>query len=380
MSALLLVLWLGGCGADCTTSWYADLDGDGFGDRAARTLACERPPATVADATDCDDADQGVNPDAEDVCNSRDDDCDGDIDEDGDIEVYYLDADRDGMGTAASSWSGCGALPPPLYTAVQAGDCDDLDFHVRPGRSESCNGIDDDCDGLIDEGAVDVQPFFVDVDLDGHGGEETIYVCPSQQGELASEQDDCDDNDEAIYPGAAERCNGIDDDCDGLVDERAADATTGYVDRDFDGVGDALAPVNTCTMYEVIVYDYWYAQLVPTPGDCDDFDPTIHPNALERCNGYDDDCDGLADDDDPSVLVSDLSVWHVDFDRDGWGVDDAWVQACEQPAGQLWSLDGGDCDDGDDEIRPDAQERCNGYDDDCDGFVDADDSELATCP
>ena len=64
----------------------------------------------------------------------------------------------------------------------------------------------------------------------------------------------------------------------------------------------------------------------------------------------------------------------------GWGLYEAWVSACEQPPGLVWSLDGGDCDDDNDEVYPFAEETCNGIDDDCDDDVDADDADLATCP
>lgn len=110
--------------------WYADADGDGYGNAAVSQTACTQPTGYVSNSNDCNDSNANVNPAATEVCNSADDDCDGQINEGG-----ACDGDGDG------------------YTTVQ-GDCNDANPDIHPGATESCNNVDDDCDGLIDESTL----------------------------------------------------------------------------------------------------------------------------------------------------------------------------------------------------------------------------------
>ncbi len=107
-------------------------------------------------------------------------------------------------------------------------------------------------------------------------------------------------------------------------------------------------------------------------GDCDDHDNDVHPDATELCNGEDDDCDGLIDDEDPDA--EDAVVWNIDHDGDGYGSADYIKFACEQPSG--WTDDDSDCDDLDAAVNPDADEVCNDADDDCDGLTDDEDDDV----
>ncbi|MBM4369847.1 MAG: putative metal-binding motif-containing protein, partial [Deltaproteobacteria bacterium] len=85
--------------AEGSTTYYADADGDGFGNLALPTVACNPPEGTVVDATDCDDDAAAVNPAATEVCNAIDDDCDGLVDNDAaDAATWYGDGDSDGYG------------------------------------------------------------------------------------------------------------------------------------------------------------------------------------------------------------------------------------------------------------------------------------------
>lgn len=173
--------------------------------------------------------------------------------------------------------------------------------------------------------------------------------------------DDCDDSDPNVNPGADEICNGIDDDCDDYVDDNdpGVDESTmysWYTDQDGDDYGTADSETKAC--------DPPYANSVLDGGDCDDDDSTVNPGAVEVCNEKDDDCDGDVD-----VNAVDGSEYFPDADGDGYGVDDGAVLLCEVLDG--YSEEGGDCDDGEELVNPGATEACfNEIDDNCDGDID----------
>ncbi|MCK6519797.1 putative metal-binding motif-containing protein, partial [Myxococcota bacterium] len=154
------------------------------------------PPGHAGAAGDCDDTLPSVHPGAADVCDGvADNDCDGAAD------PMEADADVDGI-------SACG------------GDCDDADAVNYPGNPELCDGADNDCDAVVDNGVAfaDYRP---DADLDGFGdsGAEPVNACDGGPGGYVADGTDCDDTAPAVNPGAAEACNGIDDDCDGAADD-----------------------------------------------------------------------------------------------------------------------------------------------------------------
>jgi hypothetical protein len=353
--------------------WYADADGDGFGDAAVSVDACEAPEGHVGDDTDCDDADADVHPDADEVCNGVDDDCDAIVDEDV-LVVYYIDADGDGYGDEGTTVSAC--AQPEGY-ADNVDDCDDADPAVNPGATEVCGGGDEDCDGLVDDADDSVDPagfgtFHVDADLDGFGDPSaTVQACGTGGGAV-EDATDCDDTDAAVNPGASEICNGLDDDCDGLADDAdgSVDLSTGstwYADSDGDGYGDAAAPSTACVQPSGTVTD---------ATDCDDTSDAVNPSASEVCNGIDDDCDGDTDDSDSSVDSTTFTTWYGDADADGFGEPTTTTASCDMPSG--YAAVDTDCDDADAAVNPDATEECNGWDDDCDGDIDDDDSSLDT--
>ena len=162
---------------------------------------------------------------------------------------------------------------------------------------------------------------------------------------------DCDDADAAVFPGATEVCNGIDDDCDGAPDDGLVTADW-YPDADGDGYGRASA---TATTSCAVVADH-----VLDSTDCDDTDAGIHPGAVEACDWQDNDCDGTVDPEGSANCVQYLA----DADRDGFGVDLDSMCLC-LPTGVYDVGVGGDCDDDDALIHPGALEVCNGHDDDC---------------
>jgi large repetitive protein len=399
--------------------WYLDSDGDGFGDVDVVLLACSQPPGHVSDDSDCDDgssstypgaapldsvtecmsdldgdergddapgssavpgsdcsdSDPAVAPDALEICNGIDDNCDAAVDEIGaaDGSSWYLDSDGDGFGDSDSTLLACSQPPgyasnaedcddgsssafpgaAPLDSATECmsdedgdgygdehpsdgvspgSDCDDQAPGLSPGEPEDCNGIDDDCDGQVD-GPASTNPnlWFYDSDSDGYGDSGLpFYSCEQPVGYVESDQD-CDDSSASVSPASDEYCNGSDDNCDGDVDEYGVlDGDLWFIDTDTDGYGDLDTLLLACSRPP---------GYVPNAEDCDDGSATAHP--------------GVAPLDSATECMS-------DSDLDGYGDSD--------PASD--AVPGTDCDDTSGAVSPLADERCNGFDDDCDGEVD----------
>ncbi len=235
-----------GIDEDCSgsdTPLSVDADGDG-----------------VPSDQDCDDQDFNNAPGLFENCDGQDNDCDGLVDED-------FDEDADGVTT-------CG---PDLSFGTDDDDCDDsaaTGSNNYPGNVEICDGEDNDCDAAIDE--------LFDEDGDGSSscGADGIY---------GTEDDDCDDNNASIEPDLWDDCDGVDVNCNGLVDE---DCDTGggglycYHDSDGDGVGGS-------GVIETSDTDCNDPGESGTTGDCDDNNSSIYPGAVEvPQNGVDEDCDG----------------------------------------------------------------------------------------
>ena len=298
-------------GADCTV-----IDGDGDGESAC---------------TDCDDTNPAISSYVAERCDGVDNNCDGRVDELGATgeSDWHGDADEDGYGDDAVVVVACDA--PSGYVAP-GGDCDDADARYNPGAVES------DCTDPSD------------YNCDGYVG----YV--NADGDAYSACEDCDDSSALNFPGASEYCDGEDNDCDGTADESSAmDAGIWYADFDSDGFGDPASRLASCTVASGYVSD---------DTDCDDGDGQVWPGAAELCDGVDHDCDGLVDED-ASV---DAVVWYQDADGDGYGSATGSTTACSEPAGHVG--DATDCDDGNAAVNPGAMEVCdNELDDDCDGLA-----------
>ncbi len=360
--------------AEDAIMFYADGDGDGAGYIGSGVLSCSELPGYVEDATDCNDSDAAVypgaseedcadpkdyncdgsvgyanadgdafpacqdcddavgsiNPDATEVCDGADNDCDGEADEAGAEggTLWYLDKDTDTFGDAAVSAIACDQ--PTGYVANNT-DCDDLSATVNPAATEVCNDADDDCDGMLDEEASDFTTWYADNDGDGVGGSRfSVDACDAPDG-YGTSSDDCDDLDPTSYPSATELCDGADNDCDGTL-------PTDEADGDSDGFKEC-------------------------DDDCDDSDGSVHPGAAEYCNGVDNDCNGAADDN-----AVDEMPFYPDADGDGHGFSYGALMFCEESPG--WAALSNDCDDDDAAINPSEPEQPgNGIDDDCDGIT-----------
>ena len=351
--------------------WYLDADGDGFGREDGEVRRCEAEEGWVGDDSDCDDEDPSVHTEADEICNNKDDNC-NDLIDDADPEVrletgseFHRDADGDGYGDPDLTEQACDVPAGHVWDDT---DCDDAAWAVNPGATEICNGIDDDCDALIDDEDEDVDLstgtlWYLDVDGDGYGLVDVVVLQCDSPADHVTDATDCDDSEAAVHPGATEVCNTVDDDCDGLIDDDDPDrdARVGgrevYADTDGDGYGGAGGAFLSCLVP---------AGATATADDCDDTDPAISPSASEVCNDLDDDCDGLVDDEDDSLDLGSATEWYADSDRDGWGAGSSYL-VCVLDGGVLTD---GDCDDGDAALHPGAEEVCDGVDNDCDGSTD----------
>ncbi len=310
-----------------------DSDGDGF-------LAGE----------DCDDDDGAVHPDAEETCNTVDDNCDGTVDE-GLTETVWADNDGDGFGNPTAESIECTGTEGFVDNDD---DCDDVSAARNPDAAEICDGVDNNCSGTPDDAEGNL--WWRDQDNDGFGDpDEEVEGCAAGF-DLVANAEDCDDTQGTINPNAVELCDGIDNNCDLLVDNDAVDPTTWYEDLDGDGWGSAISQ-QACEQPAGWVMD---------TDDCNDADFTVFPGAPELCDDLDNDCDGPVDEEAPT--------WWSDADGDGFGdAGGITSSVCIQPDG--FAGNNTDCDDGDDTIHPTANEVCNGIDDDCDTFADDTDPE-----
>ncbi len=329
--------------------------------------------------------------------------------------AFFTDADADGYGDGGTEQSACAV---PAGAVTDATDCDDTRAAVFPGASETCNELDDDCDGTVDDDPVDGQPVYVDADGDGYGVPgATIGACTVLPG-YSLDAADCDDGDAAVNPGATEvdcadpidyNCDGsaasedldgdgwaaceecddtratsnpagvevcdgsgdgerLDEDCDSLVDDADPDTTGGtlwYRDADGDGAGTFALVTTAC---------FEPSGFSAIGGDCDDLDAWRCPTLPEVCDGenLDEDCSSLADDADVGTLASTFSTFARDADGDGYGNAARSVTRCDPPAGYV--SDASDCDDADAAISPAEPEACDEVDNDCDALVDDADS------
>ncbi len=331
-------------GAKDAVTWYADHDGDGFGALTVTFVSCAAPPDFVEDSTDCDDNNGEAYPDAEEICDGVDNNCDDSIDE-GLPETFHPDVDEDGFGDPDVSWTGCEAPPGWLLDDT---DCDDADDGANPGATEVCDEVDNNCDGAVDEGLTTT--FYADSDGDGFGNDGSPWVgCEAPPG-FVTDNTDCDDTNIDADPANVEVCDGVDNNCDGLIDDGVT--TTYYPDNDGDGFGNPAQSTDACDPPPG-----W----VPDNTDCDDDQAGNFPGNAETCDGLDNDCDGAPDN-------GVLNTFYADLDGDGFGNAATSFEACQAPPGFV--ADNTDCDDASAANWPGNVEVCDELDNDCDAVVD----------
>ncbi len=308
------------------TNWYKDMDNDGFSDGKKTQTRCSRPDgyklASELSATsgDCDDADADVNP----------------------ATVWYKDRDNDGYSDGVSHM-GCkpNGVAYKLATALIAitGDCKDNDASIHPGAAEPTDGIDNDCNGIVDDACM--VTWWLDGDGDGFGRPQVSRLSCTRPDNYVDNADDCDDTNADIHEGATEQPDGRDNNCNGQVDEGLACLKTWYLDGDSDGYGRLQVTKLSCVQPD---------NYVDNADDCDDANAAVYEGAPELPDDKDNDCNGQVDDG-----LACQKTWYKDSDNDGYG-DGLSKTQCSQPAGYKLASElvttNNDCDDNNAAINP----------------------------
>ena len=347
-------------GAGGEQTYYADADGDGYGNAAVAVVACTEPAGYIADGTDCDDAQAAVNPGTEEICDGLDNNCDGTADN--------LPDPVDEVVEHACLHAQYGPFVGVTAVAVGAGPGPDVSEEHRaftvalPGTGGSHEG-----EATFEADEENDFAFMVSPDmpvrvLDGTGAEMAVEVDQATQGCSALARVRVLELGVGSYRvvfGPTESATAL------LVIEEMSHRHEGeegeegehgqdfHRDADGDGYGNPEEHVLACTAPAGYVED---------ESDCDDGNAAVHPGLSDGCDAVDNDCDGTVDED------ATLSQFYPDADNDGFGAAPTPVPACVAPPGHV--ANAADCNDADATVSPAATEICDTQDNDCDGQTD----------
>ncbi len=199
--------------------YYPDADGDTYGANTGYIYSCTDTIGFVLSNTDCNDIAAEINPSIiTDICNNIDDNCNGLLDEDATVLIWYIDTDADGFGNNLIDSITCFELPGYVFDNT---DCNDTNNLINPGASETCNTFDDNCNLTIDEDLT-FTTYYIDADGDNYGNAEIDSLWCTVVTGYTPDSTDCDDTNPNIYPGADEILNELDDNCNTFIDDGVA--------------------------------------------------------------------------------------------------------------------------------------------------------------
>ena len=243
------------------TLYYVDFDNDGFGSMVVPPKCLCQADALYKTSVggDCDDNNGNVYPGATEICDwdpitndPIDNNCDGiaNPENTNGCERFYLDVDGDGHGVPENYKCLCEATGN--YRSLSPLDCDDNNPYAWIGNVEACDGYDNTCDGIVDpEGSQDCRYYFKDDDNDGYGDhyQPGKCLCAPNDVYVTETMGDCDDSNPNINPSMPELCNGLDDDCNGVIDDGIIEDMCPYDE----GLGFELHGTMSCTSGQCVV-------------------------------------------------------------------------------------------------------------------------------
>ena len=339
------------------STFYYDSDQDGYGTSSQYTLSCSAPLNYVTNNLDCNDNNLNINPGAQELCDSVDNNCNSQADE-GVTTTFYRDNDNDGYGNPVSSTQTCSV---PLGYTTNNNDCNDNSVSVNPGTSELCDSVDNNCNGVADEG------FSI-----GASCSSGVGVCLSSGVSVCSSNNLNTVCNAVPKSPTTEICDGKDNNCDGQTDEGGICAVTSTeicdgIDNNGNGqVDEQLTKTITCGVGVCSRSATQTCNSGNWVGACTSGNPQT-----EVADGLDNNCNGQTDE-------GFLKIFYYDADGDNYGESYLSIQSAF-PSGQYSAVNYGDCRPSDSKSFPGAQEMCDGADNNCNGIADQGENLKQSC-